>query len=760
MARSSAGVLPPVDTWHPQVWAWMHGAWLEAGGLDGGPLGLAQLVRALWSAGDPWSRAYRDLFAGAPAPTRRLGLSLPEDEVFYSGEPDLVEVMEAASRLGAGRIHPWAILTLVAERTRGSAEAGRPGWEGVRRAPVDAVGEATTLRVHREASVEEVMDWAGGRQVVAMIVSDRVSSGAQRFATPYVEGHFHLLGDDRWVLREPASKAPFWVLEGVSPDAMETFAEVLVEVRRRVPGFIPWLPLKSTLSAEVADRLVQQLSPCRTLARVILTTEPGPRPDEAADPLVVALDRLTGGDEETRITPILADHPHREDLLGHTRLATGLVTSLRAPATELPVTLAILGPSGSGRTDLLRRLAEGWERHDGRVLHLKAHEPLLHAVVDALAGPVPPANPDPEPPPTPDPTPIHKALGIVLPGAYSEAPAGARTLARLGLGMICVGAPCTLASLGHWLALAPASILGLGAICMATGVGRGLLQEPEPQPIPAPAPPTPTVSERLASAPKQAPLLLAIDELDRVPTEVAAARLQELAELLQRPDLPPIAVALGCDPQTLLAACPDTHPVRTLIDVPLWLPPIRYRQARTALAAWTGLSIPSRPAPPPKLRAVRGREDGPPPAVPIRVDADQTHEIGPADLAALMRVSDLIPPSPRAWKALVNRVRLCRPHLPVGVGAPSLLTWLAMAAADPDWAQRAHGALTEESDVATVLLATSPPELRPAIQDVPPLFWPDARALLDAAEPCLRWTFSGPYGPVPIAARSADRAAS
>jgi len=790
LSQPTAGVMPPVDTWHPQVRRWVHAAWEQAGGLDGGRLALAQLVKALWSAGDPWSRAYRHLFAGAPAPPSAPVLAVPDDEVFYAGEPDLVELMEEASRLGAGRIHPWAILGLVAERTQRSAQQGSPGLEGVQRAPVEAVGEGTLVRAHRGATPDDALDWASGRQIVAIIVDDRISSSSERYNTPYVEDHFHLLADDAWVLREPSSQAAFWVLEGVSPDAADSLPQALREVRRQVPGFVPWLPLRAGLRTDSAPRVEALLAPLRTLPRLLLTTEPGSTPrDDEADTLIVALDAATGGIEGSTTVPVLGDHPGPvDDVLGHARLAASICSSLAHDHTQPPFVLAVLGPSGSGRTDLLGRIESHWR---ALVPPQEGTPPPLHsaalsapdlqagvavALADALSGTSTTGrstmeheffggsapsggdrqgNPDAG---STRPVPAAGALGVsrqawslLLPGAVSSAPRGAVSTARAGLLLSALGGAGVLAAPPDWTAFVPAALLGAGLWLTARGLGAGLLHEPVPDvpvapPVSTPRPTTDAPPARIRRALSGCSrLLLTVDDLDRVPQPDAARILAELRRLLDGAELPPTVLVLGSTLHTLQHACPADHPVHTYVQVPLWTAPVRARTASKALAAWTGLPAPRVVGQAPSLRTVSGPGPVLPDPVPIHVEADDTGELGPSDLDALVQLEPLVPPSPRAWKRLVNQARWVRPHLPPGTSAAVVATWLVLAAADPAWPAAIRGRLASGQSLAQALRQPLDAAHQPALERIPDAAWPDEHALLRAADDVLRWTFAGPF---------------
>ncbi len=787
MPEPSAGVMPPVDTWHPQVRRWVHTAWEQAGGHEGGRLALAQLVKALWAAGDPWSRAYRHLFAGAPAPTRAPTLALPDEEVFYAGEPDLVELMEEASRLGAGRIHPWAVLGLVAERTQRSAQQGSPGVHGVRVAPVEAVGEGTLVRVQRGLTVDEAMAWGGGRQVVAVIVDDRISSGAERYNTPYVEGHFHLLADDAWVLREPSNKAPFWVLEGVSPDAAGSLPDALRDVRRLVPGFVPWLPFRAGVRPDAVARIESLLKPLRTLPRLLLSTDPGAnlRPDEA-DALVVALGAAAGGAEGSAVQPVLADRASDDDVLDHDALASSLAATLTHAHTALPFVVAIVGPSGSGRTDLLRRLEAHWRAieppEEGaapglRAVRVDARQAvagLLAAIADAVDSSSPVAfsaseadffeggDPGSESPgrrggPVARPAgpvtadPLREALGVLLPGAHTDAAPSARSSARAGLLLCALGGAGVLAAPPDWTAFVPAALLGVGVWLAARGLGASVFTE-EVAVAPV-TPAAPALPVRPASAEDRVraalgstrALLLVIDDLDRVPADRARQLLVELRGLLDGDALPPTAAAIGGSAATLHAACSTEHPLPTLVQVPLWLAPMRAKTASKALSAWTGLPAPRVAAPPPALRAVRGDGADLPEAVPIHVEAEDTGELGPADLEALIAFAPLMDPSPRAWKRLVNQARCLRPHLAPGTTAPTVAAWLVLAAADPELPARLRPRLSSGAAVVDLVRQHACEEVVAALADVPADAWPDPAALAAAADDVLRWTFVGPY---------------
>ncbi|MFK7927906.1 MAG: hypothetical protein AB8H79_06940 [Myxococcota bacterium] len=766
MAQSSAGVLPPVDTWHPQVRRWVHAAWEQAGGLEGGSLSLANVVRALWAAGDPWSRAYRHLFAGAPAPATRP-IVVMDDDVFYAGDADLVSLMEDASRLGAGRVHPWAMLGLIAERTARSAQPGNPGVDGVRSAPVEASGEGTVVRAQRGATAEHAMEWGGGRQVIAIVVDDRLSSDSERYATPYVQGQFHMLAGRDWVLREPGTESAFWVMEGVSPDAAASLPEALREARRRVPGFLPWLPLKAGIPAERAPHLDALLAPLRTLPRLLLTTDAGARPgEEEADTLIVALDAATGGSESAQTEPILADHPDETDALGHAELAAGLVGTLAHPQTPLPLHLAVLGPTGSGRSDLMARLHAQWLTHDPpqqddedahpplRAVRVNAarldgalEDVIRAALVEGTAAPKKreTAFEDPLSDEATAAVPVRasmadQALALVLPGAHSEAPRSAKAQARAGLISASLGAAGVLAAPPDWTAFVPALLLGVGGWLLARGIGSGVLGDIAEE---APTPKAPPI--RSAPTPTQLPcerLMVLVDDLDRASPAQARALLKAVSQLDRHDDLPDMVVIIACSSAVLHAACPPQAPATTLIQVPVWLTPMRARRTSRALAAWTGLPAPRVPSPP-RLVAVTEVDDSKAAdPVPIQVEADDPGELGPADLDALLAFERLVPPQPRAWKRVLNQARLLRPHA-AGTPANAIAAWLSLAAACPDIVLPLRDRL--HSGVAVVeLLAELLPD-DPRLVAVPTSAWPDAAPLADAADTVLRWTFVGPY---------------
>lgn len=776
MSAPAPGVLPPVDTWHPQVRAWVHAAWTRAEQDGRGSVALSDLVNALWAAGDPWSRAYRHLFGGSPPRSRRP--SVVPDDVFYAADADLVELVHRAAALGGGRVTPWAVLGLVAARTASAARDGRPGARGVWTAPVVAEREDGQVVFQRGASVEQARTLAAGRQLVVLLVDDRLSSASELFATPYVEGQFDLVAEDTFVLRQPAQDG-FWVLEGVAPDAPAHLDMAIRELRRRVPGALPWAPLKRRVGAAGLDLLTTVLTALRAEPRLLLSSEPGDNAlsdDQGADPLVVALDRLTRTEEGVRATPLLPDLPGPVDAFGRTALATALAASLAMQETDLPLTLAVLGESGTGRTDLLERLRTAWVDLEGAPrslrakaapdrVHVALHAPDLHhealaasalALLRALDGPLPTPPAEPAPPPT-RPTLQERLLHVLVPGAPAEdVPTGVLQGGRTGGALLAFGLAGLMATPGPW-ALLPAALMGLGAFLVARAIGRGVLApaaEPEPTAV-VPRPPEPPevlLEAHLGGLDPAPRLLVTLDDLDHCPPHRAREVLDALEVLLLRSGRPPTVLALACSPETLDALGSVRRPATTRVQLPCWLGPVSPRTSARALSTWTGLDAPT-VATPPRLAPV---EDGPvPDPVPISIELEDAGTLVPDDLRALHGWLALTVATPRVLKRLTNQFRLVRATQTTSLPADAVAFWLTLAEGAPETARSlGEWLVLDDGEDVDAWLSHGEARSFPALEQGK---CPTASDLRDTIAEVLPWTF---VGPISAAARRAAHPAA
>ncbi|MFT7519047.1 MAG: hypothetical protein ACI9MC_001183 [Kiritimatiellia bacterium] len=821
---TKAGALPPIDTWDPQVHAWMYSAWSETSDDESdGRIGVPDLVRALWSAGDPWSRAYRHLFAGAGDPSTRPLNGVPDD-IYYSANEQVIDLFHRAADLGDARVTPWALLCIIATLTSKSASRGALGARGIWTAPVLALRPGGKILLQRRLDEPRALELAGTRQLVAVLPDEEINSKSDQFATPYVDGHFHMLLGDSWVLREPTSNAPFWVLQGLVPDAWSTVTEALRETQRRVPGFLPWMPVQERLSepSRVA-RLRAVLDALRPLQDVIMGSvsprderEPWDHPTAGVDTLFVALDHLTGLDASTTVAPIANDRAGAPDALGRNKLANTLASSLALRESTGALTVALLGPTGSGRSTLLRQIATAWTAglpSASSDVHERCHDRLSHIHIDAtLCGSDPrfaawaavmeglgARRPTPPPCPTDEPNDLSdepsvdilaQAVRMLLPGAggTSHHP-GAK---RLGVAGTILGI-CGLA--GLWalapgpLALIPAVIAALGGTLAATAIGKGVVgptfaddsvadffEEDEPAQT---AQRTLQHKRRaIANQVEHSPsdrVLVTIDDLDRCSPVRARHIVETVYELIiENPELTqhnPFVVAFCAQPELLATITPPGCPPQTLVQVPLWLEPLDRDSFELAVSAWTGAAFPrntrrTRP------KLVTNTNSTPTPAVPISVGLAEVGLVTAGDLAWFRAYFPLSPRSPRRLKALVNQFRLCRSLLPADGLASDALFWLILADQSPHLARTLAEHLRHttndepvDSCLHTIALrsgspASGWPRVQLALRHIAKDAMPTTAGLRATANTSLRWTHAGPawaidIDPTPRALRKA-----
>lgn len=362
-----------------------------------GWIGFHELYEALLSARDPWAQAWKSAGANPKADAdelleltpgewaRILGLHGVEHlEGLHDGElltdedlkslelrPSFETALETAARVGDGTVVAWAfgLKLLLSELP---ALFRKDAASRYFRATVEIrFGEGQVVELRR--GIDEGWWHALGPETPAVVVAfmeDRHPLPSELTST---RPSTHPVTFE-WGSETFQDCPVLWMSPAITA---EQVAEAWQEAP---PGLVPTTPWVCPMASEgfEAERLRAVLDGLRQVRNFHLLVDSPQQAEHqlkelrassaslSPDPFAVALAHLSSRGRAAEAHPAVSDRPRGEDQLDTTPIAQALAWTLALEDTSTPLCVGIFGSWGSGKSFLMRQIADQLVERDGR----------------------------------------------------------------------------------------------------------------------------------------------------------------------------------------------------------------------------------------------------------------------------------------------------------------------------------------------------------------------------------------------------------